>query len=142
MQCIFIPSAPHAQHASTTRQHKRTSSLLLAIASNSPEHGVLAPANAVLDALDVALGLRGVVLGLALGVLLLPGLLPGGRAGQVANRLYDVALGGVPLAGGLAANAREGRTSVRVLGANDGEKDVLGALLVAERHGSREVWWR
>ena len=81
MQCRVISSVPYAQHASNARQHKRTSSLLLTVPSNSSEHGVLAPANAVLDALDIALGLRGVVLGLALGVLLFPGLLPGGRAG-------------------------------------------------------------
>ena len=114
-------------------------SLLLAVASDGANGRVLAAADAVLGALDVALRLRGVVLGLALGVLLLPGLLPGGRAGQVADRLYEVALGGVPLAGGLAAIAREEGTSVRVLGANDGEKDVLWALLVVEGHDGREV---
>ena len=63
----------------------RTGSLLRAVARHRADDGVLLADDAVLRALGVALRARGVVLGLALRVLLLPGLLPRRRARGVAN---------------------------------------------------------
>ena len=79
-----------------------TSRLLLAVASHGTDDGVLLAAETVHGALGVALGLGGLILGLALGVLLLAGLGPGGGAGEVTDRLDDGAFERVVLPGGLA----------------------------------------
>ena len=79
-----------------------TSRLLLAVASHGADDGVLLAAETVHGALGVALSLGGVVLGLALGVLLLAGLLPRRGAGEVADGLDGRTLHRVELAGGLA----------------------------------------
>jgi hypothetical protein len=62
-----------------------TRGLLLAVTSDGADDRVDLASNAVGSALDVALGLRGVVLSLAGGVLLLAGLLPRRGAGNVAD---------------------------------------------------------
>ena len=79
-----------------------TRDLLFAVARDGADDSVLLAADAVRGALDVALGLGGLVLGLALGVLLLARLGPGFGAGQVADGLDGGALEGVELASGLA----------------------------------------
>lgn len=65
---------------STTLRHLReyahTGNLLLTVTGDGTNDGVLLAANAVHGAFRVALGLGGLVLGLALGVLLLARLLP------------------------------------------------------------------
>lgn len=87
---------------STTGRVGRTGHLLLAVASDCTNDGVDLAADAVGGALDVLLCLSGVVLCLALGMLVLAGLGPGGGAGEVADGLDDGALQGVELASGLA----------------------------------------
>jgi hypothetical protein len=81
-----------------------TRSLLLAVASDSADNGVLLSTEAVGGAFSVTLGLGGLVLGLALGVLFTAGLGPRLKASGIADSLDDVALGGVVLTGGLAVD--------------------------------------
>jgi len=92
-----------------------TFGLLRGITSDSTDDGVLLASDAVGGALDVALSLSSLVLGLALGVLLLSGALPFSRADDIADGLDDVALGGVELTRGLAVYA-QGNVSDRPLG--------------------------
>lgn len=80
----------------------RTRNLLAAVASNGTDDGILLAADAVDGALSVALGLGGVIFGLALDVLLLAGLLPARGTGKVADGLDGITLDGVILASGLA----------------------------------------
>ena len=81
---------------------KPTSSLLLLVALDSADDVVNLPSDAIRGPLCVALGLRGLVLGLALGVLLLARLLPGLSTGEVADSLDRSALHGLVLARGFA----------------------------------------
>lgn len=86
MSCCIFPA--HKYYVSASLRWircARTLGLLRLVAGDRADDGVLLAGDAVGGALDVALGLRGVVLGLALGVLLLPGLLPRGRTGEVAD---------------------------------------------------------
>ena len=76
---------------------------MLAVASKGADDSVLLAGEAVGGALDVVLGLGGVVLGLTLGVLLLAGLGPGLGAGEVTDGLDDGTLDGVELTGDLPA---------------------------------------
>lgn len=66
-----------------------TGKLLLLVASDGANDVVDLTRDLVLGALGVTLSLGGLVLGLALGVLLLTGLLPFGGAGDVADGLLD-----------------------------------------------------
>ena len=86
---------------------------MLAITCDGAHDGILLTAETVHGALGVALGLGGLVLGLALGVLLLARLLPGLEAGDVADGLDGSALEGVELAGGLATAAQARVSSQR-----------------------------
>ena len=79
-----------------------TGHLLLPVASNGANDGILLPRHTVDSAVDVLLRLRGLVLGLSLVVLFASGLLPGLEPGRVANHLDHGTLHGVVLAGGLA----------------------------------------
>ena len=99
----MLPTDVMSHARATDGAHRLTRYLLLTITSHSTDDRVLFAADAVHSALDVALGLGGLVFGLALGVLLLSGLLPRLGAGEVADRLDGRALHGVVLAGGLAA---------------------------------------
>jgi hypothetical protein len=87
------------------RRHaeKHTADLLLAIAGDGAEDGVLLSDDAVCSSVDVVLCASGVVLGLAAGMLFAAGLLPGGSPSEVTNCLYDGTLDRVELASGLAA---------------------------------------
>jgi len=71
--------------------------LLLPISGNRADDGILLARDAVRRALDVRLGLSGLVLGLAGSMLLLPGSGPRGGAGNVANSLDDGTFDGVEL---------------------------------------------
>ena len=59
------------------------------VTSDSTDDRILLALDTLLGALDVLLALGGLDLGLALGMLLLAGLLPLGGAGDVANGLLD-----------------------------------------------------
>ena len=87
-----------------------TRGFLLAVTSEGAHYCVLLSTNAISSPLDVAFGLGGLVLGLALGVLLLARLGPGVGAGQVADGLDGGALEGVELASGLATRRRPSAT--------------------------------
>ena len=102
-----------------TRRHTR--SLLLLVARHGADNRVDLAANTVTDALDVAFGLRRVVLGLARRVLLLAGGLPVLETSNVSDRLNDCSLDAMELAIGLAArilgqSARYKKVNVRVRG--------------------------
>lgn len=114
-----------------------TSRLLLPIPRHRADNRVFAAPDAVLRALGVPPRLRGVVLGLARGVLLLAGLRPGLRAGERAERLFGGAFHGVPLAGGLAVWMWVG-VGVLVSGLGGdlgrrgrGRESLLGAVVLA-----------
>ena len=77
---------------------------MLTVPRGSTNNRIYLATDAVDGAFDVTLGLCGVVLGLALGVLLLARLLPCLSTGEVADSLNDSALDRVVLSGGLAAN--------------------------------------
>ena len=74
---------------------------MLTVAGNGADDGVLLATKAVGSALDVGLGLGGLVFDLALGVLLLARLRPGGRTSDITDGLDDGTLEGVVLAGDL-----------------------------------------
>lgn len=69
----------------TIRKAELTSSLLGLVTRHCANHRVLLADDAVLGALGIALSARGLVLGLALCVLLLAGLLPGSGTRKIAN---------------------------------------------------------
>ena len=99
-----VPSRSQRLLHSTQRARMMlTCSLLLAVARDGTDDGILLAAETVHGALGVSLGLGGVVLCLALGVLVPARGGPGLGAGEVADRLDDGALDGVVLTGGLAA---------------------------------------
>ena len=79
-----------------------TGHLLLPVASNGADDGILLPRHTVDCAVDVLFRLRGLVFGLSLLVLFASRLLPGLEPGRVANYLDHGTLNGVVLAGGLA----------------------------------------
>lgn len=84
-----------------------TRDLLLAVAHDGADDGVLLAGEAVHGALGVAFGLGGLVLGLALGVLLLARLGPGLGARQVANGLDGGAFERAELAIDLATHTSD-----------------------------------
>ncbi len=124
------------------REALRTMNFLRAVAGDGTDNGVLLAADAVDSAVCVALDLDGLVLGLALDVLLLSGVGPRRRAGQVADGLDDVALDGVVLASGLA---RRGGHHVNTCPGEGTERATyLGSpvmMMVEKWWGVRVVGW-
>jgi hypothetical protein len=91
-----------------------TRCLLLLVASYSAYNGVVFASDAIRSTLNVLFGLRGLVLGLALGVLFLAGLLPRLETSHVTDRLDKSALRGVELAGSFAKRSISNRIGMRM----------------------------
>lgn len=80
---------------------------MLTVPRGSTNNRIYLATDAVDGTFDVTLGLCGIILGLALGVLLFAGRGPGLGAGQVTDSLDHCPFDGVVLAGDFAANREE-----------------------------------
>ena len=87
-----------------------TLSLLGLVTDDSANNGIFLAFQTISSAVDVLLRLGSIVFGLSACVLFLPGLLPGGSTGEIADGLNNSSLHGMILTGGLARLKRSARS--------------------------------
>ena len=104
--------------------------MLFLVTRDGTNDGILLSAQAIYRALCIPLSLSCLVLGLALGVLLFPSLLPGGGTGQIAGTLNEASLDGMILARSFAATDASESDMTKV--------EYNAALLTSARY----CWWK